>query len=91
MQNNKTIILYGTPTCADCFHSRLWLDEHKIPYKDINVAENEELTNYITNLNNGLRKTPTIVFPDGSFLVEPTNKDLEDHLKKLGLTPPTQP
>lgn len=84
-QKSRDIIVYGTPTCADCFRSRMWLNDHKIEYEDVNVAESEELDNYITNLNNGIRKTPIIVFPDGSFLVEPTNNDLEKHLKKLRL------
>ncbi len=27
-------------------------------------------------LNNGMRSVPTIVFPDGSVLVEPTRREL---------------
>lgn len=37
---------------------------------------------YVEKVNNGMRIIPTIVFPDGSILVEPSNAELA---KKLGL------
>ena len=37
---------------------------------------------YIEEINNGLRVVPTIVFPDGDILVEPSNAKLAE---KLGL------
>jgi mycoredoxin len=35
----------------------------------------------VVKINKGNRSVPTIVFPDGSVLVEPSNAELE---KKLG-------
>jgi glutaredoxin len=37
---------------------------------------------YVESVNRGFRSVPTIVFPDGSILVEPSNMELS---RKLGL------
>jgi mycoredoxin len=86
MQKQKNnIILYGTRTCGDCIRSKAWLDKHGIEYEEVNIDEDEKSIEYITKLNHGVRKIPTIVFSDGSFLIEPINKALEEHVKKLGI------
>jgi mycoredoxin len=35
---------------------------------------------YVQEVNGGYRSVPTIVFPDGSVLVEPSNARLEEKL-----------
>jgi hypothetical protein len=32
---------------------------------------------FVRNFNHGLRSIPTLIFDDGSYLVEPTIKELE--------------
>ena len=56
-------------------------DSHKIDYDYTDVDENQELARYITKINNGLQRVPTLIFPDGSILVEPTNQQLADKLR----------
>jgi mycoredoxin len=34
------------------------------------------------SINNGYRSVPTIIFPDGSMLVEPSLKELGEKIKK---------
>ena len=49
------------------------------PDVDINLKANE----YITKLQNNQRRIPTIVFEDDTFLVEPSDVELELKLKQL--------
>ncbi|MFL2804421.1 MAG: glutaredoxin domain-containing protein [Dehalococcoidia bacterium] len=77
------IKFYGTMWCSDCHRSKDFLDSHKIDYDYTDVDENQELARYITKINNGLQRVPTLIFPDGSILVEPTNQQLAD---KLGIS-----
>ena len=76
------IKVYGAPWCPDCRHAKQFLGEQRIPYLWIDVDEDQEGMRYIEQVNDGKHIIPTILFEDGSILVEPSNADLA---QKLGL------
>ncbi|HWE62990.1 MAG TPA: glutaredoxin domain-containing protein [Chloroflexota bacterium] len=78
-----TIVMYGTAWCGDCLRARRFLDTKGIPYDYIDITDKPEAIALVERINQGQRSVPTILFPDGSTLVEPTNKALA---AKLGLT-----
>lgn len=80
--NNPDITVYGAHWCPDCRRSKMFLGEHQIPYHWVDIEEDAEAERFVMEKNNGKRIIPTIVFRDGSFLVEPINAQLAD---KLGL------
>jgi mycoredoxin len=75
------IIVYGTTWCPDCRRAKQVLDKHKVAYTWINIEDDPAAADIVVKINKGNRSVPTIVFPDGSTLVEPSNSELE---KKLG-------
>ncbi len=86
---DKTIIMYSTTWCGDCRRSKRWLNENNVPFKDVNIEENEEGLHYVVQINNGSQTVPTIVFPDGAILVEPSNTQLAVQVEKsLGISTP---
>ena len=82
---SKIITLYGTTWCADCRRAKNWLNEHRVAFVYINIEEDEKTVEEVLKINNGMQTVPTIVFPDGSVLVEPSNKELEQKVLSLGL------
>lgn len=76
------ITVYGAPWCPDCRRSKKFLSEHLIRYEWIDIDQDEAARAVVEAKNNGKRIIPTIVFPDGSFVVEPSNAELA---QKLGL------
>ena len=76
------IKVYGAPWCPDCRQAKQFLGEQRVPYAWIDVDEDQDGLRYIEQVNNGKRIIPTIVFEDGSILVEPSNAELA---QKLGL------
>ena len=76
------ITVYGAHWCPDCRRSKQFLGEHQIPYTWIDIEEDPQGEKFVIEKNNGKRIVPTIVFEDGSFLVEPTNAELA---RQLGL------
>ena len=72
------IIIYATDWCGDCKRARRFFDDHKIPYQWINIDANPEAEQFVRTANNGDRSVPTIVFPDGRILVEPSNRQLTE-------------
>lgn len=80
---DQNITMYGAVWCPDCKRSRSYLDSHEIKYNYIDIDQTPEAIGEVERINNGMRKIPTIVFSDGSTLVEPSNKQLAE---KLGIS-----
>jgi len=78
----QDIKLYGTNWCSDCKRSKKFFGEQRVQYEFINIEEDAEGQAYVQKVQNGGLSIPTIVFQDGSILIEPTNAELAT---KLGL------
>lgn len=76
------IIVYSTTWCGDCKRAKKFFGEQRIPYINIDIEEDAEGQSIVEQVNHGKRIIPTIVFPDGDILVEPSNAQLA---AKLGL------
>ena len=79
---SSEITVYGAHWCPDCRRSKQFLGEHQIPYEWVDIEQDQEAEQFVIEKNDGKRIIPTIVFADGSFLVEPSNAELA---AKLGL------
>ena len=77
------IVVYGASWCPDCRRAKQFLSSHRIPYEWVDLEEHPEAIDEVESRNDGKRVIPTIIFPDGSFLTEPTNDELAD---RIGLT-----
>lgn len=78
------ITVYGALWCADCRRSKRFLDRHAVEYTWVDTDADPEGAATIERLQEGGRSIPTILFPDGSFLVEPSDATLGE---KLGIVP----
>ena len=76
------VTVYGASWCPDCRRSKRFLGEQFIPYQWVDIEQDKKGEEFVLQKNNGKRIIPTVVFEDGSFLVEPSNAELA---KKLGL------
>src|SRR2546430_3522324 len=80
--SHTNIKLYGTNWCSDCKRSKKFLGEQRVHYEFINIEEDQEGQAYVQQVQNGGLSIPTLVFEDGSILIEPSNAELAT---KLGL------
>ncbi|ABY35039.1 MAG TPA: glutaredoxin-like protein [Chloroflexus aurantiacus] len=80
----QSIVVYGTNWCPDCRRAQRVLDQHGVPYTYINIEHDPAAAEFVIKVNNGNQSVPTIVFPDGSILVEPSNHLLQTKLNQLG-------
>lgn len=80
--SHTNIKLYGTNWCSDCKRSKKFLGEQRVHYEYINIEEDMEGQAFVQKVQNGGLTIPTIVFEDGSLLIEPSNAELA---AKLGL------
>ncbi|HEX8732558.1 MAG TPA: FAD-dependent oxidoreductase [Ktedonobacterales bacterium] len=82
MADEAQITVYGAPWCSDCRRAKKFLGEQRIHYHWVDIEQDAEGQALVERLNGGKRIIPTILFPDGGMLVEPTNAELA---AKLGL------
>ena len=78
------ITVYGAPWCPDCTRAKQFLGEQRVRYNWIDIDRNEDARAYVQQVNDGKQIIPTIIFEDGSLLVEPSNAELA---AKLGIQP----
>lgn len=84
------ITVYGTDWCPDCHQSRRYLEARHVEYTYISIDEDPSAAAFVAKVNAGRLSIPTIVFPDGGVLVEPTWRQLADQLAR-GETLPALP
>lgn len=82
---SKTILVYGTRWCGDTKRSLRVLDQRNIKYDWIDIDKDKDAEVFVKETNQGCRSVPTIIFPDESILVEPSNQLLEEKLNAIGL------
>jgi mycoredoxin len=84
VSETKKIIVYGTPWCGDTRRSRKVFEENNIDYEWININNDPHAEAFVKETNHGFRSVPTIIFPDGSILVEPKDEILIEKLIDTG-------
>ncbi len=83
---NNEIMFYSTSWCGDCRRSRKVFQALGVSFTDIDIEERPEAAEIVRKVNGGAQSVPTIIFPDGTVLVEPSNAVLEQKLTALGAT-----
>lgn len=80
--SHTELTVYGAYWCEDCKRAKKFLGEQRVHYEWVDIEQNPEAQALVERINNGKRIIPTIIFGDGSHLVEPSNAELAH---KLGL------
>lgn len=74
------IKMYGTTWCGSTKRARRVFEDENIDYEWIDIDRDETAAKFVESVANGFRSVPTIVFPDGSILVEPSTYQLREKL-----------
>ncbi|SCG70406.1 glutaredoxin domain-containing protein [Micromonospora halophytica] len=74
------LVVYGTGWCPDVRRSRALLDSAGVAYDYVDLDEDQAAAEVVRGLQQGQRRVPTLLWPDGSFLVEPTDDQLRARL-----------
>ncbi len=77
MANNEKIVMYSTSWCGDCIRAKRFYNDYGIDFEEINIEQNPQHVETVMKINNGARSVPTIVYPDGSVMVEPSQRELK--------------
>ena len=79
----------GTLWSATSHNSKDFLARNRIPYQWLNIEKDSEAKEMVDSVSDVQHRLPVVFFPDGSYLVQPDNRELAE---KVGLQiQPTQP
>ncbi len=79
---DELIRVYGASWCPDCRRAKRFLGDQRIAFEWHDIDVDPDGVRIVQERNDGKNIIPTIVFPDGSHLAEPSNEELAG---KLGL------
>lgn len=84
--NPEPIIMYKSTTCPHSWSVERWLKSNHIATTFINIDKDPGARAVVQSLNNGYASVPTLIFPDGTQLTEPSFRQLRN---QLGIKTPT--
>ena len=91
----RDVLVYTTEWCGDSRRAVSFLDKHEIPYRAIDIDEDEEAAKAVEALNGGYRSTPTILINGEHVATEPRIDELAKlfgiKLAKAGKANPNRP
>ncbi len=79
---SDTVTMYSTTWCGYCRRLKSQMDREGIAYREINIEMDAESASFVERANGGNQTVPTVLFPDGSTL---TNPSLAQVRQKLGV------
>ena len=80
---DSDITVYGTQWSPDVRRTTWFLRQRGVPLRWVDIDQGGDGREYVESVNGGSRSVPTILFSDGSTLVEPSNAELAS---KLGVS-----
>ena len=77
-----SLTMYTTTWCGYCMRLKSQLAREGIPVDEVDIEQDPQAAAFVEGVNGGNQTVPTVVFPDGSAM---TNPSLGQVKEKLGL------
>ena len=77
------LTMYSTTWCGYCRRLKSQLDREGIGYVEVNIEEDLHAAEFVMQINGGNQTVPTVRFPDGSALTNPSIVQVKEQLAAL--------
>ncbi|HCT75156.1 MAG TPA: glutaredoxin-like protein [Micromonosporaceae bacterium] len=74
------LTMYSTTWCGYCHRLKSQFDREGIAYTVIDIDQDLSAAEYVMSVNGGNQTVPTIQFPDGTALTNPTIVQVKQRL-----------
>lgn len=72
-QANVTgLTMYSTPWCGYCHRLKGQMEREGIEFAVVDIEQDPAAADYVMSVNGGNQTVPTLLFPDGSALTNPS-------------------
>ena len=75
-----TLTMYTTDWCGYCVRLKHGLEREGIAFEEVNIERVPNAADLVMQVNGGNRTVPTVVFPDGSALTNPSVREIKNKL-----------
>jgi mycoredoxin len=77
------LTMYTTQWCAFCKRLKRQLAADGVEMSEIDIEQDPAAAEYVMSVNGGFQTVPTVVFPDGSALTNPSATMVKERLREL--------
>jgi mycoredoxin len=77
------VTMYSTTWCGYCHRLMAQLDREGIGYEVVDIEHDPAAAEYVMTVNGGNQTVPTVRFPDGSALTNPTIVQVKRRLAEI--------
>ena len=78
------LIMYTTSWCGFCRNLKRQLNKAGIEISEVDIEHDQTAADYVMSVNGGNQTVPTILFPDGTALVNPSAAQVCARLADVG-------
>jgi len=79
----QPLTMYTTPWCGFCKRLKRQLAADGIEMTEIDIEQDPAAAEFVMSVNGGNQTVPTVVFPDGTALTNPSAADVKERLQQL--------
>jgi mycoredoxin len=77
---NDQVTIFSTPWCGYCKRLKMQMERAGVDFVEVNIEEDPESEAFVLQINDGMAIVPTVGFPDGTALTNPTFAQVREHL-----------
>ncbi|MGH3717172.1 MAG: mycoredoxin [Micromonosporaceae bacterium] len=75
-----SLTMYSTTWCGYCRRLKSQLEREGIDFRIVDIEQDPAAAEYVMNVNGGNQTVPTLRFPDGTALTNPSITQVKQHL-----------
>jgi mycoredoxin len=76
----RQITMYSTPWCGYCHRLKSALDREGIAHEVVDIEADPSAAEFVMSINGGNQTVPTVAFPNGTVLTNPTLNEVRAQL-----------
>jgi mycoredoxin len=80
VSSGETLTIYSTVWCGYCRRLKSQLEREGIPFVEVDIEDVPGAADLVMSVNGGMQTVPTLVFPDGSALTNPSLAEVKAQL-----------
>ena len=82
---SQRVTMYTTPWCGFCRRLKSQLAREGIEVAEVDIERDPVAADYVMSVNGGNQTVPTVVFPDGTALTNPSAAKVRERLAALAI------
>jgi mycoredoxin len=81
----QPLTMYTTTWCGYCRRLKSQLAREGIEITEVDIEREQDAAEYVMSVNGGFQTVPTVLFPDGSTLTNPSVRAVKRRLEDLAV------